>query len=109
MKDVPEGDQIVSVLTIVEVGLDEDGEKLTGCIVEDAADSRCAATTKPAKRKLPDSAKRGLEQLKNCLADHATDVPPSSHVKNGTKGVSVELWRSYLVNSGLINPGGNPR
>ena len=50
MKDGPEGDQIVSVLTIVEVGLDEDGETLTSCIVEDAADSRCAATTKPAKK-----------------------------------------------------------
>jgi hypothetical protein len=109
MKDGPEGDQIVSVLTIVEVGLDEDGETLTSCIVEDAADSRLAATTKPAKRKLPDSAKLGLEQLKNCLADHATDVPPSSHVKSGTKGVPIKLWRSYLVSAGLINPDGNPR
>src|ERR1700720_2147060 len=64
---------------------------------------------KPAKRKLPDSAKLGLEQLKNCLADHATDVPPSSHVKSGTKGVLIKLWRSYLVSAGLINPDGNPR
>jgi AAA domain len=100
MKDGPEGGQIVSTLKIVDVGIDEDGEPLTSCVVEDAGlGSRSAI--KPAK-KLP-------VQLKNCLADHVTDVPTSKHVKPGTRGVPIELWRRYLESANLINKDGNPR
>jgi len=106
MKDGPEGDQLARSLDLVEVGFDEDGERIVSAVIEPA--DGLTAGVKSAK-KLPAAAQVGLDQLRNCLTENVTVVPASNHVKHGTKGVPLELWRKYLAKSGAINEDGNPR
>ena len=90
----------------VELGTDQDGDPVTSCIVE-AAEISEVVSRKPAK--LTCSAKVGFDQLKNCMADHAVDIPASKHVPSGAKGVTLDQRRAHLEKAGAINPGGSPR
>lgn len=107
LKDGEAGAEVRSTLRVVELGFDEDGEPLTSCVVDPA--EAAPETAKPRMKKLPDAARVGLEQLRNCLADHAEPIPPSKHVPQGARGVTLEHWRSYLLKAGVINAEGNPR
>ncbi len=42
MKDGAQGEEIISKLEVVEIGLDEDGEPMTSCVVVPSADERMA-------------------------------------------------------------------
>jgi hypothetical protein len=111
MKDGPEGDQITSRLLPVKVGTDEDGEPITSLIV-DPSDGQSASdgkspSQKPAK--LTATAKTGLEQLRNCLAEHSEPLPASPHIPAGFRGVTLTYWRGHLEKAGVINSDGNPR
>jgi hypothetical protein len=106
MKDGPEGEEIVSRLNVVEVGINEDGDPITSCVIE-PVDAR-ASTPKPAK-KPTGAASVGLEQLKNCMADHAVDLPASNHIPKGARGVTLFEWRGYLQKAGVINEEGSYR
>jgi hypothetical protein len=92
-------------LRSVELGTDQDGDPITSCVVEPTAASAPRATT----RKLTPAARVGLEQLKNCIADHSEEIPASTHAPAGIRGVTLALWRGYLEKVGAINPEGNPR
>jgi KaiC/GvpD/RAD55 family RecA-like ATPase len=90
----------------VVLGHDQDGDQVTSCILE-PVEGVPSPRQKPAK--LTGPAKVGFEQLKNCMANHAVDVPASSHVPKGAKGVTLEQWRGFLEKAAVINPKGNPR
>lgn len=60
-------------------------------------------------QKLSGAAAVGMEQLRNCLAMHAADLPPSEHVPKGARGVTLHTWRLWLEQAGVINRDGNPR
>ena len=51
----------------------------------------------------------GLKILRNCIADHPVEIPPSREVPAGVTGVTIDLWRRSLECGGVINPKGNPR
>jgi AAA domain len=108
MKDGAEGDEIISRLAVADVGYDEDGEPITSCVIE-RADGE--ARTRPAqpRKKLASAARVGLEQLKNCMADNAVDIPASNHVPRSVKGVTLEQWQGYLAKAGIINMKGSYR
>jgi hypothetical protein len=97
--------QVAFRLRQVELGEDEDGDAVTSCVVE-PADSTAPVRKRP---KLTGAAAVGLEQLRNCLADHAAEMPASSHIPAGFRGVTLTYFRSYLEKAGVINPDGNPR
>lgn len=92
-------------LRSVELGTDQDGDPITSCIVEPTENA--SPTRKAAK--LTGAAAVGLEQLKNCLADHAAEMPASAHIPIGFRGVTLTYFRGYLEKAGVINPDGNPR
>jgi len=90
----------------VELGEDDDGDAVASCVVEACAPDRTAA--KPPKQPTG-AAKLGLQQLENCLADKAADLPRSEHIPVGRKGVTLDQWRGYLLGASIISPDGNPR
>ena len=102
-RDVKTEGSVSLRLRRVQLGIDDDGEPVTSCVVE-----RAEPQPRPAK-KLTGAAKIAFDQLCNCLADHAQEIAPSRHVPTGVQGVTLELWRGYLENAGIVNRKGSPR
>ncbi len=105
MRDGATGAKTFSKLRPVKVGLDDNGTPITSCAVEPAEPQ---PQPRPVK-KLTGAAKVAFDQLSNCLVDHAQEIPPSRHVPTGVQGVTLELWRGYLENAGIVNRKGSPR
>lgn len=103
-RDGETGLPIMFRLHPVILGTDADGETITSCVVETAR-----GTPSKAKRPLTGAALIELNQLRNCMAQSVTDIPSSTHVPNGAKGVLVQLWKDYLIQAKTINEDGNPR
>ena len=106
MKDGNEGDTINSQLVVVEVGIDEDGEAITSCIVEPAPGDPA-----PKAARLSAAQARALELLTEAL-DRAGAAPPASddpanHVPPNTRCVSENLWRDYCYN-GTVSGSDDP-
>jgi hypothetical protein len=91
----------------VELGVDQDGDPVTSCIVQ--ADHAGDARPAPQLGKLTAAARVGLDQLKNCMADQSVELPVSAHIPIGIRGVTLTYWRNYLEKAAVINPEGNPR
>ena len=105
MKDGQEGDYLVSSLEVVEIGLDEDGEPISSCVIVPV--EGMAPTRK--KPKLAPVPRAGLRYLHEIIAEAGQAAPPSSHIPTGVKGVTSMAWRDRLEKVGIINPEGNPR
>jgi AAA domain len=104
-RDLPIDGQISFRLVPVELGRNDDGDPVTSCTIDHVDNFN--VPTKPGK--LPDTARLALSQLQNCIADHAEKLPSSAHVPAGGLGVTLDLWKRYLLSAGLINQDGNPR
>jgi hypothetical protein len=91
LKDGASGAEIASRLRVVNLGLDDDGEEITSCIIEPAE----AITSHPTTKVPPPSARRALDLLRNAIADHGEDAPASDHIPRHTKAIPTELWRRY--------------
>jgi hypothetical protein len=78
-KDGPIGLEIVSRLAVVDVGVDEDGEKITSCVVEEVKDRAAEiAAKKPGKSQRSDDVakiKRALVEAYERLADAVDKTP----------------------------------
>jgi hypothetical protein len=106
MKDGVEGDEIVSRLDIVEVGVDDDGDPVSSCVIEEIEGG---AAKPPKSKKINAAAKQALDLLHECVASGAVTAPPSDHIPAGVRGVTKAAWRGYLEKGGIINPDGSPR
>jgi hypothetical protein len=80
-------------LRVIDLGVDEDGDEVTSCVIE-AADAE-PKTAKQPKSKLPAAAKIALNTLKKALADSGESVPASNHIPDGMRVVTVEQWRRF--------------
>jgi hypothetical protein len=91
-KDFAEGIEIYSRLELVEVGRDQDGDKIASLLVV-AADN----VVQPGhQRKVKGAKKVALDLLRKAI-DEAGSVPPSSnHIPPKMRTVSLDLWRTYL-------------
>ncbi len=99
MKDGPQGEEFVSRLESVEVGIDDDGEKITSCViysVEGAEPTRAA--TKP---KMPKGARIALDALHEAVGDGGRPAPASNHIRAGTSVVTIEQWRQQAYKRGI--------
>jgi len=107
MKDGPEGDQIVSRLEVVEVGLDADGDALTSCAVLPVE----GVQVRPdINRKLSDRQKLALDALAQCAADRGKPPPQTLGLPAGLLAVSLIEWRQELLARNVIDRDGkNPR
>jgi hypothetical protein len=99
MKDGPEGDTIVSRLEPVDVGTDQDGDKITSCVVVPADASEVRAAT---NRKLSDRQRLALDALAE-RADRGKPPPPSFGLPDGLIAVSVDDWRAELYSRGVLD------
>jgi hypothetical protein len=90
MKDGPEGDTIVSALEVVDVGTDEDGERITSCVIVPADPSNIGR-----RGKLSGAAKIALDLLERAIADNGEPAPASNHIPCGARTISHVRWRSY--------------
>jgi hypothetical protein len=99
MKDGPDGDVIASRLEMVEVGVDADGEPITSCVVVavDVSPSR----DRPRTARLPKAAQTALRALAEVLDEQGQAAPPSRHIPNGAKVVSVAAWREQAYLRGI--------
>jgi hypothetical protein len=98
MKDGRDGDVITSRLEEVPVGTNEDGDPITSCVLHEAD-----AATQHKQPKLSPTAKAGLRELHNCLAEMGRPAAPSDHVPAGVQTVALEEWRRRLDATGVIN------
>jgi len=88
-KDGPQGEQFVSHLEVVEVGVDEDGEAITSCVVVPSDTG-----TSKAKAKVSGQADLCLRVLRDTIADSGSIPPANSHIPLGTRTIDEKTWRS---------------
>jgi AAA domain len=89
MKDGPTGDTIVSRLENVEVGIDEDGDPITSCVVMPSE------TCGEATVKVTGAAKIALDVLYRAIADLPEEAPASARAPSGGRTTRLETWRRY--------------
>jgi hypothetical protein len=109
MKDGPEGDEIVSALERIELGLDDDGDTMTSCIIRavEAAD-RPAETKKP--RKLSDRQKLAIAALSEVILSSGKDAPITFGLPQCTKVAGTDDWHAEMMKRGIIDSrSANPR
>jgi hypothetical protein len=89
LKDGPEGEVITRRLQSVELGLDEDGDIMTSCVVVPAEAGG------EGKKKISTQAVLGLRMLHEALAEHGKVPPPGGRVPANTMVCDVGVWRSF--------------
>ena len=90
---------IASRLEVIEVGIDPDGEPIKSCVVV-AVDAPPSRDTAKAAR-LPRAAQTALRSLSEALDEQDEPAPPSRHIPNGAKVVSVAAWREQTYRRGI--------
>jgi AAA domain len=101
VKDGPEGQVITSALEVETVGVDEDGEPLTSCVV-------VPATAQPTGKAVPPpTAKRALELLREAIDEQGAPGRTNGRCPADAKTVPIKLWKSYYV-SGTGTHSDNP-
>src|SRR4051794_38024179 len=94
MKDGPEGETLVSTLTVVDVGIDDDGDKITSCVIRPS--DRPPGGSEGPKVSVPVA--NAFDLLKKALEDAGEKAPASNHIPAGMKVVPLSLWREYYKN-----------
>jgi hypothetical protein len=90
-KDGPQGDTVASRLEVVDVGIDEDGDPITSCVVLPTEADGMASNT----IKVKGAAKVALEALYEAIAECGEVPPASSHIPPKTRTIPVVRWRQY--------------
>jgi AAA domain len=105
MKDGAEGETTLSKLEPVEVGLDEDGDAISSCVVL-PVDGDVA----PAGRKLSARDKLALDALTNCALDRGKPPPFGFGLPSGLLAIEIDQWREELFARGILDrKASNPR
>jgi len=99
MKDGPEGDTIASRLEQVEVGIDEDGDLITSCIVV-PVEGKAAIPSRKALT-LPKSAKIALQAIQEAVEEAGESPTASNHIPGSVRVVTVDMWRQYAYQRGI--------
>lgn len=80
-------------LAVIDLGLDEDGDPLTSCVLETTnADHKSSKTPKP---KLTGAAKVALRTLRKAINEAGQPAPASNHIPPDMRTVTLEQWRRY--------------
>jgi hypothetical protein len=101
-----EGDAIISKLERVEVGVDEDDNVLSSCVVVPVE----GTTSAPARDKLTDRQRLALAALTETLLSYGRDAPPDYQLPYGTKVVQSNQWKEELYRRNVLDrEASNPR
>jgi AAA domain len=96
MKDGPQGDEFVSRLEVVEIGIDD---KITSCVMVPADGS--PPSRGDTRLKLTKGAKIALRALHEAIGEFGEVPPASNHIPPGVKTVKVQMWRTYAYKLGI--------
>jgi hypothetical protein len=111
-KDGETGSTFTFRLEQLDLGLDEDGESITSCVVlqsDVGLDQPKTKASADSKAKLSQKVRIGLAALRDCIAREGVAGPISDHIPADVQGVTTQSWRKHLANAGIINPEGNDR
>jgi hypothetical protein len=103
-KDMPQGAVIASMLEVIELGLDQDGDQITSCVVVPIENGEAKPAQVAPKVKLNDAAKIALGALDEAVVECGELIVSNDAPING-KAVSEKTWRQYAYKRG-ISPGG---
>jgi hypothetical protein len=98
MKDGAEGAQIASRLEAVEVGIDEDGEPITSCVIVPVENAEPSTKKGP---NLTKGARIALAALHEALGECGEVPPASNHIPQNAKCVTLDQWRDYAFRRGV--------
>jgi hypothetical protein len=101
MKDGSQGDEFASRLEVVEVGIDDDGDKITSCVIEPL--EGLAPDRKDKTAKLTKGAKIALAALREAVDECGKIPTASNHIPAGVKTVTVTQWRDYAFCRGICS------
>ena len=96
MKDGPEGEQTASRLEVIEVGIDDDGDPITSCVIVPVDIPSSARRPKVTRQ-----AQIALDLLRKAIAEAGRISPASNHIPGGQIVVSLNLWKDYCKSGGL--------
>lgn len=99
-KDGEAGAEIVSRLAPVLVGVDEDQEPVTSCVIV-AADTAPASAKSAKGIKIPKTAQAAFRALEKAIAEVGEVAPASNHIPPAARVVTVDQWRTYAYQSGI--------
>jgi hypothetical protein len=100
-KDGATGLEIVSKLRVVEVGLDDDGDMMTSCVIEPVGEPIRREAADPKPKGLTNAAKNGLRALRMAV-DELGEIPPASdHIPQKVRAVTTSQWRDYAFRLGI--------
>jgi hypothetical protein len=101
-KDGPQGDTIISRLQEVEVGIDEDGDPITSCVVMPVNQEEMPPSA-PA-RKLSARQRLALDALNECTIGAGMPAPAGLELPRNTRVVPIDIWRSEMLTRRVIDP-----
>jgi hypothetical protein len=105
-KDGIDGEEFPFELDVRELGLDDDGDPITSCVIREMeADPNAARKV----IRLPPAAKAALDHLNRCLCDLGKPAPPYPQIPGGVTCVTLNEWRDHLLKAGLLNRDGSYR
>lgn len=93
-KDSADGDTTTSRLRVVSVGVDEEGDPITSCVIEPA--EQTAIPDREPSPRLSKGAKIALDALREAVAEMGQPAPASNHIPPQARVVSAENWRKYF-------------
>ncbi len=101
MKDGAQGEEVASQLEVVEVGVDDDGDPITSCVivpVEGLAFSRSTGRSRLTK-----GDKIALAALQEAISDVGVVPLAASHIPPAVRTVTVAQWRDYAFRRGICS------
>jgi hypothetical protein len=101
MKDGPEGDTLLSRLQAVMVGLDEDGDPITSCVVLPVDSEPLRAPAARPTARLSKAAQIALLALEDALHHVRAAGPASAHIHAETHIVTKSQWRQFAYRRGI--------
>jgi hypothetical protein len=100
-KDAEVGLRFVSRLKVVEIGVDQDGDPITSCVVEPVENADVSDHSAPVtERKLSPTAKIALKALEKAIAETGEFVA-SNTIPEKARVVQLSMWRAYAYRSGI--------
>jgi hypothetical protein len=102
MKDGPQGEEFASRLEVVEIGTDDDGDKITSCVIVPVEG---LAPRKEKPKKLPAAAAKALKALHEIIDDAGIIPPHDSYIPPGMRAVTVDQWRDHTFKRGISGSG----
>jgi len=99
MKDGPEDGVITSALETVEVGIDDDGDPITSCVIVEAEPSTQSTAI---GRSLPPKAQGALDVLSEMILSSGAPAGAALNLPDGVNTVTLADWRGELRGREII-------